>query len=268
MTPALVDAHCHLSSGRLGAPVEEVVAAARAVGVETFVLAGVAPEEWAAQRGVVARYPGAVFPVFGLHPQWVAEVDEVAVADGLTALEAELSGESPPVAIGETGLDGMTSARKATLGLQEEAFRAHLRLAERYDRPVVLHLLRATGRSLEVLREVGVPAAGGVVHSFGGAPEVALEYVKLGLHVSFCGTVTFPQSRRLVAAAAALPLDRLLIETDSPDQPPHPHRGEVNRPALLPLVLRAVAEARREPVERVAEATIANARRVFRLPDA
>lgn len=263
---ALVDAHCHLNSGRLGAPVDEVVAEARAVGVETFVLAGVAPEEWRDQRALAARYPGAVFPVFGLHPQWIAEVDEAAVADGLAALERELAGAAPPVALGETGLDGLTPARKASLALQEGAFREHLRLSARYDTPIVLHLLKATGRALEVLREVGVPPAGGVVHSFGGAPEVALAYVKMGLHVSFCGSLTYPQSRRLVAAAAALPLDRVLIETDTPDQAPHPHRGEVNRPALLPLVLHALAEARGEPVAHVAEATAANARRLYRLP--
>ena len=261
----LVDAHCHLDSERLGAPVDAVVAEARAAGVETFVLAGVAPDEWQAQRALVARYPGVMFPVFGLHPQLVAELAPEAVADGLAALERELAGDAPPVAVGETGLDGFTPHRRDSIALQEEAFRQHLRLADRFDRPVVLHLLKATGRALAVLREVGVPAAGGIVHSFGGAPEVALEYVRMGLHVSFCGTLTFPQSRRLVAAAAALPLDRVLIETDTPDQTPHPHRAEVNRPALLPLVLRALAEARGAPLEAIAGATAANARRVFRL---
>lgn len=262
----LVDAHCHLDSGRLGAPVDAVVADARAVGVETFVLAGVGPEEWLAQRALVARYPAVMFPVFGLHPQLVAELSAEQVADGLTALARELAGDAPPVAVGETGLDAYTPERRESLALQEDAFREHLRIATRFDRPVVLHLLKATGRALEILREVGVPPAGGIVHSFGGPPEVAQAYVKLGLHVSFCGTLTFPQSRRLVAAAAALPLDRVLIETDTPDQAPHPHRGEVNRPALLPLVLAALAAARGEPVEAVAAATADNARRVFRLP--
>lgn len=261
----LVDAHCHLDSERLGGPVDAVVAEARAVGVETFVLAGVGPAEWRAQRALVARYPSVMFPVFGLHPQLVAELSAEEVADGLTALERELLGPAPPVAIGETGLDGYTPERRESLALQEDSFRQHLQMAIRYDTPVVLHLLKATGRALEILREVGVPPAGGIVHSFGGSPEVALAYVKLGLHVSFCGTLTFPQSRRLTASASALPLDRVLIETDTPDQAPHPHRGEVNRPALLPLVLRALAEARGEPLERVAEATAANARRVYRI---
>lgn len=262
----LVDAHCHLDSDRLARSVDATIGEARAVGVEAIVMAGVGPHDFDPQRAIARAYPGFAFPVFGLHPQWVAEVDRAAVDDGLVALEGALTSDSPPVAVGEMGLDALTDARAATLPLQEVALREQLALARRCDLPVVLHLLRATGRALALLEEVGVGPAGGVVHSFGGSPEVALRYVALGLHVSFCGTLTYPQSRRLRAAAAAVPLDRLLIETDAPDQTPHPRRAETNRPALLPLVASALAEARGVPVEAIAAATADNARRVFRLP--
>ena len=265
MLAGLVDAHVHLDSDRLGAPVDDVIAEARAAGVETFVLAGIDPASWADQRRLVARYPGVVHPVFGLHPQRVAELTLDEVHDGLAALETALCEGPRPVALGETGLDAYTPARKATLSLQALSFRAHLDLARRYDLPLVLHLLKAAGPALELLGAAGLPPAGGVVHSFSGPPEVALAYVRLGLHLSLSGALTWPGARRLVAAAAAVPLDRLLIETDSPDQAPHPHRGEVNRPALLPLIAQALAEVRGISVAEVVRATAANARRLYRL---
>jgi len=264
----LVDAHAHLDSDRLGAPVERVIADAARAGVRAIVMAGVDPGGWAAQRALVARFAApspSLHPVFGVHPQLVPELDLRTLEGQLGELEVALA-EHRPVALGETGLDRLTDAAKAALPLQELAFRAQLRLARRFELPVVLHLLRADDRALAILREEGLPAAGGVVHSFSGAADFALALVKLGLHVSFAGTLTFPQSRRLREAAARVPADRLLIETDTPDQPPVPHRGEPNRPALLPLVARALAEVRGLATEEAMALTAANARRLFGLP--
>jgi len=262
----LVDAHCHLDSERLGVHASEAIAAARANGVTDIVMAGVDPEGWGAQV-VLARRFERIYPVFGIHPQIVPELSRERLMAMLTELEGALGGAlgMRPVALGETGFDRLTEASRAAMELQDVAFREQLRLAKRFDLPVVLHLLKSDVAALKVLREEGVPPRGGVVHSFSGAKELALALVKLGLHVSFCGTLAFPQSRRLREAAMAVPLDRLLIETDSPDQAPPPFRGTPNRPEHLPIVAEALAAARGMAVAEVARATSDNARRLFRL---
>lgn len=263
----LVDAHCHLDSDRLGAPPDEVLAGARAAGVGEIVMAGVEPSGWAAQVGLVRRFEG-VFPVFGIHPQFVPELDLKSLEVMLGELEGAIGGNLGirAVALGETGLDRLSAATRGGIALQEVALRAQLRMARRADLPVVLHLLRSDELALRVLREEGLPGRGGVVHSFSGSKEFALALVKLGLHVSFCGTVAYPQSRRLREAVAAVPGERLLIETDSPDQSPPPWRGTPNRPQHLPIIARAVAEIRGETPDELARVTRANARRLFGLP--
>lgn len=259
----MIDAHCHLDSDRLGVSPEVAVADARAVGVEDIVMAGVDPAGWAAQRALAARLP-KLHTVFGIHPQIIPELDCETLEGMYIALEEALVGHRP-VALGETGLDRLTPASKAALPTQINAFREQLRLARRFELPVVLHLLRSDDAALQVLREEGLPAAGGVVHSFSGSADFAKKLVALGLHLSFAGTLTFPQSRRLREAASVTPADRLLVETDTPDQPPVPHRGELNRPALLPHVVTALAEVRGRPFEEIAALTAANTRRLFNL---
>jgi TatD DNase family protein len=171
-----------------------------------------------------------------------------------------------PVALGETGFDRLTDSSRAAMGLQEVAFREQLRLARRFELPVVLHLLKSDEPALRVLREEGLPERGGVVHSFSGAKDFALALVKLGLHVSFCGTLAFPQSRRLREAASVVPLERLLIETDAPDQAPPPYRGTPNRPEHLPIVAQALADVRGLSFAEVARVTRENAFKLFGLP--
>ena len=143
--------------------------------------------------------------------------------------------------------------------------RAQLQLARALALPVVLHLLRADEPALRILRSEDLPPAGGLVHSFSGSREFAKLLVDLGLSLSFCGTLTFPQSRRLREAATWVPEDRVLIETDSPYQAPEGHRGHANRPAHLPEVARALAALRGWSPEEAGARTAANARRLFGL---
>ncbi len=262
MTP-LVDSHCHLDSDRLDLPPDEAVARARAAGVADIVMAGVDPGCWDTQVALAGRHE-RVWPVYGVHPVLAAQMSEAEQDDALARLE-QLAARHRPVAIGETGLDAF-EADKGTLARQERSLRAHAELADRLGLPLVLHLLRTHDAALRVLKDLRLPAAGGLVHSFSGSAELVREYLKLGLHVAFCGTVSYPQSRRVKAAAAEVPPDRLLVETDSPDQTPHPHRGRPNRPELLPAVLAGLAEARDEPTDALALLTTANARRLFGLP--
>ncbi len=269
----MIDAHCHLDADGLPVSADEAIAEAAAVGVTGIVMAGVDRAGWATQQAIAARHPGRVFPVFGVHPQVVAELSERALEAELAALEtavrdARRAGPAAtvaPVALGEVGLDFLTPERKAQAGLQERAMRAQLQLARALALPVVLHLLRADEPALRILRSEGLPPAGGLVHSFSGAREFAKMLVNLGLSLSFCGTLTFPQSRRLREAATWVPEDRVLIETDSPYQPPEGHRGHANRPAQLPDVARALGALRGWSPEETGARTAANARRLFGL---
>jgi TatD DNase family protein len=270
----MIDAHCHLDAEGLPVSADEAVAEAAAVGVSGIVMAGVDRAGWASQQAIEARHPGRVFPVFGIHPQVVVELSERALDAELAALETAVRdarragalgtvGPVGPVALGEIGLDLLTPERKAQAGLQERAMRAQLQLARALALPVVFHLLRADEPALRILRSEGLPSAGGVVHSFSGAREFAKMLVALGLSLSFCGTLTFPQSRRLREAATWVPEDRVLIETDSPYQAPAGQRGRANRPANLPDVARALGALRGWSPEETGARTAANARRLF-----
>jgi len=265
----VIDAHCHLNSERLDTGAETLVAEAEAAGVEGIVMAGVDSRCWRSQLALADRWPDRVFPVFGLHPQAAAELSDADIARELRALE-DLLAARRPVALGELGLDRLGVARRERLNAQIDAFEQQLKLACAHDLPVVLHLLKSDALALELLRSHPLPRQGGLVHSFSGAAPFARALVDLGLHISFSGTLTLPQSRRLREAAAAVPPERLLIETDSPDQLPYGARrsGEhrMNRPAWLGLIADALADARGESPELIRAQTAANARALFGLP--
>jgi len=271
----MLDAHCHLNSTRLEAEPESLLAEARAAGVTGIVMAGVDSTCWSTQLDLVKRFPTHVFPVFGLHPQVIPSLNDAEIRSELSTLR-DLIARHRPVALGETGLDALSPETRSCLDVQKSVFRQQLAIARETELPVVLHLLRAEAHALAILKADGVPKRGGVVHSFSGSADFALALVRLGLHVSFCGTLTLPQSRRLREAAVAVPLERILIETDSPDQTPWaagqaPDGSRLthtppNRPAWLPEIAAALADARGLTVESVAEATEANTRALFGLP--
>lgn len=266
-----VDSHCHLNDARMSSDIDGSIASAREAGVTAFVLGGTDQASWRAQSRLAARHAD-VWPVYGIHPWWAATMDNAVLEANLDALTkacaanaGELGGLRRPVALGETGLDGSRLAPPNSLAAQTVAFRAQLKLATEFELPVVLHVLKAHDEALRVLGDVGAPF-GGIVHSYSGSAEHVRRYEALGLHISFSGAVTRPQSRKLRSAAAAVSAERLLIETDAPDQTPHPHHREQNTPALLPLIAEAVAQARGSSSADIAALTSSNARRLFGLP--
>lgn len=254
----MYDSHCHLQHPRFDADRDDVITRARAAGVTGMLLAGVDAADLALQDAIVARYPELAQCV-GLHPMVVAELTDDAVDAELDAVSARVRSRRP-AAVGETGLDRRSILPASSLPRQERVFRWHLALAADAGLPVVLHVVRAHELALRVL---GDGRTAGVVHSFSGSAEIAQAYVKRGLHVSFCATVTFPEARRIHAACRAVPLDRLLVETDAPDQPPDGARGARNEPGWLPQVIAAVARLREEDPSAIAAATEANARRLY-----
>ncbi len=249
MTLRWTDNHCHLPAGQEATP---VVDAARDAGVTRLITVGTDVEH-SRQAIAVARRHDQVWATAGVHPH--------DAAGGLEGLE-ELLDEPEVVAVGECGLDYHYdhSPRED----QRVAFAAQVALAHARDLALVIHTREAWADTFDILAAEGVPERT-VLHCFTGGPDDARRGLDLGMHLSFSGIVTFKTADDVRQAAAICPLDRLLVETDSPFLAPVPHRGQPNRPALVPLVGAAVAEAMGVDTDTVAEASWANAERLYRL---
>ena len=257
----MIDSHCHLDKPEFDADRGAVLARARAAGVTEVVVPAIGPDSWEALAAWARATPGVHFGL-GVHPQLLPELDPSGDGARLETLEAALA-RGGAVAVGECGLDA-PSAAGAPMERQIEVLRGHLRLARQLGLPVVLHCLRAHDPLLALLAEEPLPA-GGVLHSFSGSPEQVREYLRSGLHFSFAGPVTYETARKPLAAVRAVPEDRLLLETDAPDQTPRPHRGR-NEPAFVAEIAAAVARALGTTVDEVDARTTANAQALFRLP--
>jgi TatD DNase family protein len=250
--PRVVDSHAHLASGDV--PPEDLVAEAAEAGVTRMVTIGCGRDSSLGAVAIAERHP-EVWAAVGVHPH---------DADGWTDADAgwirELAAHPRVVAIGECGLDHHydRSARQA----QERAFRAQLALAREAGLPVVVHTREAAEDTLRIL-DADAAGLDVVLHCF-SLPEHVDRVVERGWYCSFAGTLTFRRSDDLRAAAAALPADRLLVETDTPYLAPVPRRGRPNRPAYVAHTLAALAEARGIGVAEADAMTTANAARVFR----
>ena len=249
------DDHCHVHYR--GAPPDQVadaVADALAAGVERLITVGCDLEDSRAAIAAAADHP-QVFATAGIHPH--------DAKDGIDGLE-ELLGTPGLVAVGECGLDYFYE--HSPRDVQREAFAAQIAMAHAHDLALVIHTRDAWEDTFDVLVAEGVPERT-VFHCFTGGVDEARSCLDLGAMLSFSGIVTFKHSNELRDAAALCPLDRLLVETDSPYLTPHPHRGERNRPALVRFVGAAVADARGATPAEVAQATWDNATRAYQLPD-
>jgi TatD DNase family protein len=147
---------------------------------------------------------------------------------------------------------------------QVRVLRRHFALARKHGLPLLMHCYKAHPALLQLFEEEAPPEAGVLMHSYSGGLDLAKKYTRLGCHFSLAGPVTFIGSRKPIAAAKEIPLDRLMLETDAPDQAPHPHRGQRCEPAHLPLINRALAQVHGLPEEALAEVTTSNAERFFR----
>ncbi|AKU95499.1 Putative deoxyribonuclease YcfH [Labilithrix luteola] len=264
MHRSVFDSHAHLQDARVTDPAS-VWARAREAGVRRVLLAGVDADDWDRQAAL-AHLPG-IYQSVGIHPQVAAVLGEAERASQLERLERALVQRSPGVvAIGEIGMDGV-GERRLAYGAQAELFEAQLRLAKAHDLPIILHVLRAHEEALKILEAVGVPAAGGVVHSYSGSPELVPRYLEHGLYLSFSGSITWHEGGRAARAVKACPVDRLLVETDAPDQTPLDHRPEANEPTFLTSVVRSVATIVGAPASEIAETTYRNACRAFRIEE-
>ena len=197
-----------------------------------------------------------IWAAVGSHPDDADHVDEARIA-----VYRELAKHPRVKAIGEIGLD--YHYEDVPRDIQQRAFRMQMALAAELDLPVVIHEREAHGDGLAIVDEF--PAVRGVFHCFSGSPELANELVRRGWYIGFTGVVTFKNARKAVETAKAIPLGRILIETDCPYMAPEPYRGRRNDPSYVPLVAEKIAQLRGLPTEAVAQATWDNACRLFRL---
>jgi len=256
----LVDSHAHLDGEDLAGDLAGVRERARAAGVERVVCIGLwrAPGDFGNALELAAAEPGFFSATAGIHPHECARVPE---ADWEAC--RRLARDPRVVGVGETGLD--FHYHHSPRPDQERSFRRCIAMAREAGKPVVVHVREADEACARVLREEGVPPAGGVIHCFTGDWAAAKAYLDLGLFVSVAGVVTFRNAEGIREAVRRIPRDRLLVETDSPYLAPVPFRGKRNEPAHVAEVARAVAGLWGVAPEEAARTTAENALRFFRI---
>jgi TatD DNase family protein len=249
-----VDSHCHLDFPEFEGEMPALLEAMARAQVTHALCIAVNMPDWPAVHGLALAHKN-LYATVGVHPDY-ADAPEPSV-DDLVAFAAR----PKIVAIGETGLDYYRLT--GDLGWQRERFRAHVRAARRAGKPLVVHTRSAAADTLAIMREEGAGEFGGVMHCFTETWEVASAALDIGFHISFSGIVTFKNAVALKEVARRVPLDRMLIETDSPYLAPVPHRGKRNQPAFVPYVAQEIARLTGVPVETIARQTSANFFRLF-----
>ena len=252
----LIDSHCHLNYKGLIEDQQNVLERARGAGVDLMLNIATRESEWDDVLRTAER-EADVWATVGIHPH---EADEHAHID--TAKLVARAAHPRVVGIGETGLDYYYDHSDRLR--QQNSFRAHIAGARETGLPLIVHTRDAEEDTLAILRdEMGKGAYPGVIHCFTASGAFADAALDLGLHISISGIVTFKNARDLQETAARLPLDRLLVETDSPFLAPVPHRGRPCEPAYVADTARFLAGLRGESIEQLAEATSANFRALF-----
>jgi len=253
----LVDSHCHLD--RLDYEgkhknIADVIDKAHSKGITHLLSVCVTLDDYPAMAEMIAPYK-QVSSTCGIHPLY-----KEAVMD--EALLLEYASSDKVVAIGETGLDFFYSPE--TKEWQMDAFRRQIRVAKQLNKPLIIHTRGARQETLDILHEEGAEQVGGVLHCFTESIEMAEEAMKLGFYISVSGIVTFKNAKELQEVIKAVPLDRLLVETDSPYLAPVPHRGQENEPAYTHDVAKFVADLKGVSFEELAEVTTNNYFNLFK----
>ncbi len=253
-----VDSHCHLSFPELASRIDEIRAAMAQARVDRALCICTTLEEFPAVHALALRYDN-FWASAGVHP------DSEGVREPTLADLVALAAKPRVVAIGETGLDYYRLAGRSIddMAWQRERFRIHIRAAIATGLPLVVHTRSASADTLAILREEGAGAAGGVFHCFTETMEVARAALDLGFYISFSGILTFRNAVELQEVARFVPLERCLIETDSPYLAPVPHRGRLNNPSYVQFVAHQLAALKGSTAEDVAQATSVNFERLF-----
>lgn len=254
----LIDTHCHIDAPEFDADREQVIAAAKAAGVSAIIVPAVSIATLESTRTVCAVHPGWAYPAYGLHPVYV----NTHRREDISTLKDWLR-QNPAVAVGEIGLDGFVEG--LSMSEQEWFFVEQLKLAREFDLPVVLHVRRALDTVLKHLRRIKVK--GGIAHAFNGSPQQAEAFIQQGFKLGFGGAMTYPRALNIRRLASSLPLESIVLETDSPDiQPEWDSQGR-NTPEYLPQIAAVLAELRGIAIDVAVAATSLNATRVLACSD-
>ncbi len=233
----LIDSHCHLDFPAFDADREEVLASCRLNGIEQFIVPSVGPENW--QRVLkLGEDRRDIVVALGIHPCFLSNLDEVSLSDLEQTVNAH---QDNIIALGEMGLD-----RRIDVPLEKQQFflMHQLKLAKEKQLPVILHSVRTNDEVAALLKNVDIDR--GVVHGFTGSGQQAARFWEMGIRLGVGGAITYSRAQKTKAAIAAMPLEALLLETDSPDMPLAGHQGQRNDPQNLPLVLEALCALRSE----------------------
>ncbi|MDA3808475.1 MAG: TatD family hydrolase [Thiomicrorhabdus sp.] len=260
----IVDSHCHLNilpEDKVGT-VDDVITKAVELGVERILCVAINPGQWDEVLALADKY-ACVYAAIGVHP---CEDKEVIVSD-----EELIKAASHPkvIAIGEVGLDYFHFEEDAliegAMEWQHNRFKQHIRIAKQLDKPLIIHTRHSTPDCLTILESEGADTIGGIMHCFVEDLATAERAMKIGFYISFSGIVTFKNAKEIKAVATALPLDKILVETDSPYLAPMPFRGKTNQPGYTRYVVEEIAKLKELPFEAVAKATTENFNRLFKL---
>ena len=254
---SFIDTHCHLD--KLDSTPEEAIIEAKQAGVQRMVTVSVDEPSLDFVSSMVQQFP-EVYGSVGFHPHDAAELTE-DLEQKIRKLALE---EKKLIAIGETGLDYHYMYSSAEV--QQQVFSKQLQLAVELNLPVIMHSREAETDTLNILQEIPVPSLG-VAHSFTSSFEMAKTLIEMGWYIGINGIVTFKNAEDLREVVSWLPLDRLLLETDSPFLAPTPFRGKPNKPAHIPAIATFIAELREISLEQLSEQTSANAQRLFNFSD-
>src|SRR4051812_29936990 len=252
----LVDSHSHLDFPEIADNLDSVLGLMKENKVERALCVSVTLEDFPRVRRIAETYPH-IHGSVGVHP------DYEAVAPVTVGELTKLADNPRIVAIGETGLDYFRL--QGDLEWQRERFRTHIRAARACAKPLIIHTREAAADTLRVMREEGADQAGGVMHCFTEDWQTARAAMDLGFYISFSGIVTFKNARQLKEVARQVPLERMLVETDSPYRAPVPHRGKTNQPGYVRHVAEEIARLKEIPFEQIAAATTENFFKLFRI---
>ncbi len=258
----MIDTHCHLTFEPLRVQLADVLARAHDVGVHRMISVSTTPDD-ARAACAIAEAHDAVFATVGLHPHYTEQcADQQAVTESMRLL----STHPRIVAFGEMGLDRHYD--DPPIEVQRRAFDWQLQVAAQHDLPIIIHNREATDETIAMIRASGIPGERFVFHCFTGNRREHDLIMQLGAMISFTGIVTFKNAGEIAACAKATPLDRLMIETDSPYLTPEPHRKvRPNEPCYVVHVAQFLAAQRDMPLDAFTATVDANAQRFFRLPD-
>lgn len=253
----LFDTHAHIEDRRFEKDYEEMIQRAKDVGVNYILNVGCSEKE--IEKVIIAaeKYP-AVYAAIGLHPNNAKHESEK-----LWQRIYELGQHPKVLALGEMGLDYYRD--NSPKDIQKRVFIKQIGMAKELNKPIIVHDREAHQDCFDIVKAEGAKEVGGVFHTYSGSIEMAKEIMKENFYISVAGPVTFKNANRLLDVAKFIPLDRLLIETDCPYLTPHPHRGERNEPAYVRFVAEKIAELKGISFEEVAQASLENAKKLFKI---